>query len=285
MANEYAVNHADLKAVAKAIRDKGKTTESLTFPVDFISAVNAISGGGLNFDVVGGTMKPANPKENTILVKTEQEITGWIFSPTQPEVMPEGTVWIETVQQSSISFNALEENGIYIHLNKAKQVIGGVWEGVKFIVYRNGEWSKDEKVIYDGSWSDGLGFANTTGGGQNSSSYNNNANPIEVSAWGYTGVYVNQMIDVSGFKNLEVDMSLPSNCRWIYVSLSTDNQYYNDNTTTNAVAYKRLSGAMERQVVSIPIDSVQSGSYYIKFHGGQNANDQLWLTVYGIKLT
>lgn len=36
----------DLTSVANAIRTKGGTSASLTFPSDFVSAINAISGGG-----------------------------------------------------------------------------------------------------------------------------------------------------------------------------------------------------------------------------------------------
>lgn len=38
---------ADLTSVANAIRTKGGTSASLTFPSDFVSAINAISGGGM----------------------------------------------------------------------------------------------------------------------------------------------------------------------------------------------------------------------------------------------
>ena len=37
---------SDLTSVANAIRTKGGTSASLTFPSDFVSAINAISGGG-----------------------------------------------------------------------------------------------------------------------------------------------------------------------------------------------------------------------------------------------
>ena len=37
---------ADLTSVANAIRTKGETSESLSFPSDFISAINAIDTGG-----------------------------------------------------------------------------------------------------------------------------------------------------------------------------------------------------------------------------------------------
>lgn len=46
MANEYAVNQADLTSVAEAIRTKGGTTGALEFPSGFVSAVQAIQAGG-----------------------------------------------------------------------------------------------------------------------------------------------------------------------------------------------------------------------------------------------
>jgi hypothetical protein len=50
-----------------------------------IGRTNAGAGGSsLNFTVVGGTTEPANPKENTIWVNTDQEITGWCFSAKEP---------------------------------------------------------------------------------------------------------------------------------------------------------------------------------------------------------
>lgn len=45
MANEYAVNRADLTAVADAIRAKGGTSDALAFPGGFVGAVAAIQVG------------------------------------------------------------------------------------------------------------------------------------------------------------------------------------------------------------------------------------------------
>ena len=45
MANEYAVNQADLAAVANAIRAKGGTTAALAFPDGFAGAIAAITTG------------------------------------------------------------------------------------------------------------------------------------------------------------------------------------------------------------------------------------------------
>lgn len=52
MANEYAVNSADLTAVADAIRAKGGTSGALAFPGGFVSAVETIqAGGGDNHEI------------------------------------------------------------------------------------------------------------------------------------------------------------------------------------------------------------------------------------------
>lgn len=45
MAN-YLITDTDLTSIANAIRAKGGTSESLAFPTEFVSAINAISGGG-----------------------------------------------------------------------------------------------------------------------------------------------------------------------------------------------------------------------------------------------
>lgn len=53
MANEYAVNHDDLAAVANAIREKGGTTDALAFPAGFVAAIGDIeSGSRVSLDYV-----------------------------------------------------------------------------------------------------------------------------------------------------------------------------------------------------------------------------------------
>lgn len=47
---EYLVVDTDLTAIASAIRIKGGTSAGLAFPSEFISAINAISGGGEDGD-------------------------------------------------------------------------------------------------------------------------------------------------------------------------------------------------------------------------------------------
>lgn len=98
-------------------------------------------GGGtaLNFSVVGNP-QPANPKENTIWIDADAEITSWIFSATQPETATEGMVWIATGATSTAEFNALKKNGIMIYPLNAKQYIGGAWAEREAKSYQNGAW-------------------------------------------------------------------------------------------------------------------------------------------------
>lgn len=93
MANEYAVNQADLAAVADAIRQKGGTSEPLAFPGGFVGAIAAIQAGGgsgssvdigsNNFPgsvsdmlhaIVSGTAKVGSFQLAKILSNTEKEL-------------------------------------------------------------------------------------------------------------------------------------------------------------------------------------------------------------------
>lgn len=63
MANEYAVNAADLTTVADAIRDKSGTSESLSFPDGFASAIAGISTGA---QVASGSFTASKADSMTI---------------------------------------------------------------------------------------------------------------------------------------------------------------------------------------------------------------------------
>ena len=47
---DYIVTDTELTSVANAIRTKGGTSALLSFPTEFIAAINAISGGGEDGD-------------------------------------------------------------------------------------------------------------------------------------------------------------------------------------------------------------------------------------------
>lgn len=95
--------------------------------------------GGLNFQVIGGTTAPNNPKENTIWVNTSTKITGWVFSATQPTGAT-GMVWISIGTSSPAEFNALKKNGIQVYPMSAKQYVRGAWVDKTAKSYQNGAW-------------------------------------------------------------------------------------------------------------------------------------------------
>lgn len=105
-----------------------------------------LGGGGtsLNFDVKAyateEALLAATPKENTIGVITTTEITGWVFSATEPENPSEGMVWISTGSSSAVEFNALKKNGIQVYPLSAKQYVSGAWVDVTAMSYQGGEW-------------------------------------------------------------------------------------------------------------------------------------------------
>lgn len=98
------------------------------------------NGGGtsLNFKVVGNP-KPSSSKENTIWIDTDEEITSWVFSPTEPAVET-GMVWIHFGISGEVSFNALKKNGIALYPTEAYQYINGSWVKKTAQIYQDGEW-------------------------------------------------------------------------------------------------------------------------------------------------
>lgn len=95
--------------------------------------------GGLNFKVVAGLTQPGSATGNTIWVMAEN-MTGWIFSASEPAEPVEGIVWISTGTGSHVEFNALKKNGIQVYPLYAKQYVGSAWVDVTAMSYQDGEW-------------------------------------------------------------------------------------------------------------------------------------------------
>lgn len=119
-------------------------------------------GGGLNFSVVGGTSQPVNPKENTIWVNTETEISGWVFSATEPESPLDGMVWILTGTSSKVEFNVLKKNYVQVYPISAKQYVSGAWVDVTAKSYQGSEWVDwimwDNFLFYHGIFVNGQSY-------------------------------------------------------------------------------------------------------------------------------
>ena len=126
---------------------------------------NMVGGGGsggLNFEVVGGTTQPMNPKENTIWVNTNTDITSWVFSADKPESPTEGLVWIELGISPEVELNALKKNAIQLYLLSAVQYVNGKWVEKDASIYQNGEWVDISGNVY--LFRNGNQYTEITGG-------------------------------------------------------------------------------------------------------------------------
>jgi len=87
----YIANDADLTLVADAIRLKGKTTESLVFPNEFVNAIAAISTGG-TYNLQSKTITPSTSTQ-TILPDINYDALSSVTVESIPSayIIPTGT--------------------------------------------------------------------------------------------------------------------------------------------------------------------------------------------------
>lgn len=162
-------------------------------------------GGGapLNFKVVGGATAPSNPKENTIWVNTDVDITSWLFSATEPSPAESGMVWIASGTSSTRAFNALKKNGIYIYPILARQYIGGAWVIKTAKIYQSGAWR---------DWFDGVIFRNGAKNDHITGGWNGYTSGTVLTLDKSHSASTKNYIDLTGFKRLYVtfaSVSLP----------------------------------------------------------------------------
>lgn len=122
----------------------------------------------LNFEVVGGTTARTNPKENTVWIHTDTEMTGWCFSCGEPAEPEAGMVWIKTVANAACAgqFNAVRRNGVIeVYPQSAYQYEDGAWVGKSAQIYKNGDWVDWDLWVFKsgaGMMEGFSGFSNTT---------------------------------------------------------------------------------------------------------------------------
>ena len=106
--------------------------------VNIFGVNGSFDGVELNFEVVGGTTQPTNPKENTVWVNTDTVISGYSFSHTEPENLISNMVWIKVDAVSLCEFNAFVENELRVYPSAAYHYISGVWVSKKLVIFKNG---------------------------------------------------------------------------------------------------------------------------------------------------
>lgn len=213
-----------------------------------------LHGGGytpLGFKIVGGTTQPVNPRENTIWVNTEKEITEWAFATENPYTEPiEGAVWIKTASFSAAPINLLKKNNATIYPNYVYQYVNDELIVKDAIVFKNGEWLELEVVLYN----EGVDNEGVTGGwsGSLENLSSNSAEGISIVTTRYT---INK-IDLTNFTKLTcVLRDLTSTYGYIIVSTTQDETgKVAENATPD---YSSGDATLELDISNL------DGSYYI----------------------
>lgn len=240
------------KDIAAAIRTKNET-DTLYKPSEMAPAILAIQGGvELNFEVVGGTTQPENPKENTIWVNTPNEITGWIFSVDEPTEPADGAVWIRTGKSSNTEFNALKQNSINVYPRLCKQYIDNSWMKKEAMVYRDGEWESFSENILDLI----TGFTTQRENGTGTITVDNNIVTVTTKGTGS-----NEQANVIYFSAEKIDIS-------DYTELSFDVEFENNNITSGKIGFFSANSspyAWENHVAtkSFPATNAIDGHYSV----------------------
>ena len=239
------------------------------------------SGGGLNFTVVGGTTAPSNPKENTIWVNTDTDITSWIFNATEPTVSA-GMVWISTGTTSTVEFNALKKDGSQVYPISAKQYIDGTWVDKTAKSYQGGKWVDWITYLYK----DGNEINEITGGWFLNGDCTKNATRNEDNIYvEFRGVAAKQTV---GFFNTGKQIDL-TNVRQITVNedILEEMDNLNNGVDTRLIASPTLpsgfndahgSGANVRLYDSKTLDvSTLTGKHYIALSLGLQGQANLFV--------
>lgn len=173
-------------------------------------------GGGLNFKVVGGTVQPTSPSENIIWVNTSVAITSWVFSTTAPTSPVAGMVWFATGNSSSVAFNAVKKNGIWVYPAGCQQYISGAWVTKTAKTYQSGAWKDWQLTLYKAGtklvkFTDGNGTAYGTASlnwGAATADFISNQ-PSDTRA--YTSIYTyTPLMNLAGYSQLICTLSAAS---------------------------------------------------------------------------
>jgi hypothetical protein len=248
----------------------------------------------LNFELVAYPseveLNVATPAENTIGVITQNPITGWYFSATQPENMKEGEVWISVGASSGVEFNALKEKMIMVYPASVKQWVNSKLNDVTAKSYKNGAWVEWRSGGYIFSSNSGLtsGYTLILSKASTSSEVVVNEKSITfkacaVETHGEVGIGIAEEVDMSNYKTLNCKFTLDSsgsnNDGEPYGAvLGVRNSAMIDNKPGNGtwLAKKYDTKGLGEKTISVDISAVSAG--YVAFSGIMSGTlHDLWM--------
>lgn len=226
-----------------------------------------IMGGGgsdLNFKVIAVASESALPTtaaENTIAVITTTPITSYVFSSTAPTSPTEGMVWLVTGTASTVGFNAIKKNGLWVYPTGCQQYVSGVWAAKQIMVYLNGSWTRTDTWLLK----DGVINTEITGGFNfgNNAQFANGLLKISYSG-NQGGDYTSKsLIDLTNYSTLTARVKQTSRYATIYgFKLGIDK------LASNIASMNPTVGAQVQDVTADYIDvkvdiSDITGAYYV----------------------
>lgn len=243
--------------------------------------------GGLNFKIVGGTSEPSATRENTIWVNTNATISEYVFSAEKPARPVDGMVWIATGTTSSVAFNALKKNGIFVYPKAAMQYVDGAWVNKAAYFYTSGGWTQFSALatyLYKsgnyytdltGGWT--CNNANPNGGSYGASLKKNAANMVFKASYVDGSYFANgfaktvKKISLSEIKAISIVVSSASINADIKIALvvcDENTPYGYKNSTANT----KLSSTSTEKKFTLDVSSL-SGSYYVGVASSAGSDD------------
>lgn len=210
---------------------------------------------GLNFTIVGGTTQPSSPAENTLWVNTSATITDWVFSAATPTIYSNGTLWIETSTNSSMHFDAIDNNVITVYPFIAYHRISSAWTKVNISLYKGGTWYTGDLILYDGTaWNSDYTYATTSCTVTNYSS----SGYLKLSRSDGGNAYFDVIVDLTGYDTLQIDYEVPTQHYG-----SVDFYVQKDGSTKASYAFASGTIVPVRKTANISITSL-SGEHTIR---------------------
>lgn len=171
-----------------------------------------IMGGGgsdLNFKVIAVATESALPStaaENTIAVITTTPITSYVFSSTAPTSPTEGMVWFATETASTVGFNAIKRNGLWVYPTGCQQYVSGAWIAKTAKTYRDGAWQDWVTYLFNyglAGYTFGSGMGGYSAANQGVATVLSNALSLKVSGSGCAiAMYTTRKANFAGFNYL-----------------------------------------------------------------------------------
>ena len=218
-------------------------------------------GASLNFKVVGGLEEPADPKDQTLWIKTDVKIKSYYFAAAAPNEPEEGCVWISTWIQSPQAFNVLKKNTLLVYPSGCQQYIGGAWVSKELLVRFGAEWvSTTRYLITKGFETKQFTISGTQSGVSRYDDYIYINSYCGSYSYGYYFMYPDP-VDLSSFSNVQAEAyyqlvgSVGGAGRVVVCTSPTGSEVASASLSANAYGTTKLD------------ISKLSGEYYVGFFG------------------